>query len=158
MSELSSLVLLLVVSKIQVHILWNSLGSLSLKSLLQIAVNAIIIENRQKTQSTQFVIKFENFNFDVWTVKFSPLISCIEDTGTNTLKLLGQFKFQKFITNCGKCENHRKSPKKTQATQFVIKFENFNFDVWTVKFSPHILWNSWGSLILKSLLQIAANV
>ena len=43
--------------------------------------------------------------------------------------------------------------KKTQSTQFVIKFENFNFDV-----SPHILWNSWGSLILKSLLQIAANI
>ena len=58
-------VLILVESKIQVHILWNSLGSLSLKSLLRIAVNAKIIENRQKTQSTQFVIKFENFNFDV---------------------------------------------------------------------------------------------
>ena len=94
MSELSSSVLLLVVTKIQVHIFWNSWGSLSFKSLLQIAVNAKIIENRQKTQSTQFVIKFENFNIDVWTVKFSP----------------------------------------------------------------HILWNSWGSLILKNLLQNAANV
>ena len=85
--------------------------------VLQIAVNAKIIENRQKTQSTQFVIKFENFNFDVWTVKFSPLISCNGDTGTYTLKLLGQFKFQKFITNCGKCENHRKSPKKKKRNQ-----------------------------------------
>ena len=119
MSELSSSVLLLVVTKIQVHILWNSLGSLSLKSLLQIAVNAKIIENPKKTQSTQFVIKFENFNFDVWTVKFSPLISCNGDTGTYALELLGQFKFQKFITNCGKCENHRKSPKKKTAVNAI---------------------------------------
>ena len=104
-------VLILLETKIQVHTPWNFWGSLSLKSLLQIAVNAKIIENRQKTQSTQFIIKFKNFNFDVWTVKFSPLISCIEDTGTYTLKLLGQCKFEKFITNCGKCENHRKSPK-----------------------------------------------
>ena len=87
MSELSRSDLFLILTKIQVHILWNSWGSLILKSLLQIAVNAKIIENRQKAQPTQFVIKFENFNFDVWTVKFSPIISCNEDTGTYTLKL-----------------------------------------------------------------------
>ena len=44
----SSSVLILVETKIQVHTLWNFWGSLSLKSLLQIAVNAKIIENRQK--------------------------------------------------------------------------------------------------------------
>ena len=101
-------------------------GTYTLKHLGQFKFEKFITncgkcENHRKspkTQSTQFVIKFENFNFDVWTVKFSPLISCNEDTGTYTLKLFGQFKFEKFITNCGKCENHRKSPK-TQPTQFV---------------------------------------
>ena len=40
-------------------------GSLSLKVLLPIAANVKIIEKRPKARSTQFVIKFENFVFDV---------------------------------------------------------------------------------------------
>ena len=59
----------------QVHILRNSKGSLSLESLLQIAANVKIIEKRPKARPTQFVM-FENFVFDVLTL--CPLLSCNE--------------------------------------------------------------------------------
>ena len=87
----------------------NSWSNFSLESLLQIAANVKIIEKRLKTRSTQFVIKFENFIFNVYTVQLIPLISCNEDKTTYTSKFSEQFYFGKFITNCGKCENHRKS-------------------------------------------------
>ena len=64
------------VAKMQVHILRNSKGSLSLESLLQIAANVKIIEKRSKARPTQFVIKFENSVFDVLTL--CPLLSCNE--------------------------------------------------------------------------------
>ena len=56
MSKLSSSVLILVVTKIQVHTLENSQGSLSLVILLQSAVNEKINESLQTTKSTQFAI------------------------------------------------------------------------------------------------------
>ena len=65
MSKLSSSVPLLVVTKTQVLILWNYFGILSLKGLLQIAENVKIIENRQNANSTQFVMRFQNFISDV---------------------------------------------------------------------------------------------
>ena len=48
MSETSSSVRWLIVTKMQVHILRNFKGSLSLESLLQIAATVKIIENAQK--------------------------------------------------------------------------------------------------------------
>ena len=66
MSKLFSSVLILVVTKIQVHTLENAQGSLSLVFfLLQIAMNVKINESLQTTKSTQFAIKFGNFVFDV---------------------------------------------------------------------------------------------
>ena len=74
----------------QVHILRNSKGSLSLESLLQIAENVKIIEKRPNARPTQFVIKLENFDFDVLTLQFCPLFSCNEVKIQNyTLKFLG---------------------------------------------------------------------
>ena len=71
-----------------VHILRNSKGSLSLESLLQIAANVEFIEKRPKGRPTQFVIKFENFVFDVLTL--CPLLSCNEVKIHNyALKFLG---------------------------------------------------------------------
>ena len=86
MSKLPSSVPLLIVTKLQVHILvlGNSLGTSSLNSLLQIAANVKIIENRENAKSTQFVIKIENFILVVLTVQLCPLISCNEDTRTYT--------------------------------------------------------------------------
>ena len=84
MSKLSSYVPSLIVTKLQVHILGNSLGTSSLNSLLQTAANVKIIENRKNAKSTQFVIKFENFILDVLTVQLCPMINCNEDTSTYT--------------------------------------------------------------------------
>ena len=62
----------------QVHILRNSKGSLSLESLLQIAANVKIMEKHTKARPTHFIIMFENFDFDVLTLQFCPLFSCNE--------------------------------------------------------------------------------
>ena len=90
------------------------------------------VTTTQFVVTPQFVINFSNFNhsknFNVlhfylrYTINqgreldsllFSSncpllsLISCTEDTRSYTV-----FKFEKFITNCGECDNHRKSKKK----------------------------------------------
>ena len=74
----------------QVHILRNSKGSLSLESLLQIAANVKIVEKRTKARPTRFVIMFENFVFDVLTLQCCLLFSCNEVKIQNyALKFLG---------------------------------------------------------------------
>ena len=84
MCRLYSFVPWLVGTKIEMCKLRNSWSNFSLESLLQIAANVKIIEKRLKTRSTQFVIKFENFIFNVYTVQLCPLISCNEDKNTYT--------------------------------------------------------------------------
>ena len=87
------------ITKIKIHMLRNFRGSWHSESLFQIAVNVKIIENRQKANLTQFVIKFKNSIFDVLTVLLCPMINCNEEVQIH----------RRFITNCGECENHRKS-------------------------------------------------
>ena len=37
---------------------------------------------------------------------FCNLISCYEDTITHTSEFMEYFKFEKFITTCGECDNY----------------------------------------------------
>ena len=111
MCRLYSSVPWLVVTKIEICKLRNSWSNFSLESLLQIAANVKIIEKRLKARSTQFVIKFETsslmsklYSYVPWLVETKIQIHTIRNFRSN-------FKFGNVITNCGKCENHRKSPK-----------------------------------------------
>ena len=95
------------------------------------------------------------------------MISCKETKSTYTSKFLGYFKFEKFITNCGECENNRKRSKsKTNAICnkirilhfFISKLSSCVPSLVVTKLKVHKLGNSLCSSSLNILLQIATNV